>query len=447
MPRQLIAVLLLMLAFAGAGTSAVLSRGLAARDHGRNPKHLPTTATLGTGTTTSPSTATVGTTTTTGTTTTASTTTTAGTTTGTTTTTTSAPATSPPLLPPNGKAWFGSSANTSMPVATIEGSLLNNQRRLDIVHTYKTLDTYAGTKLFPGYAGDGSSLQKLSDAGHVLFFNIEFKLNKEYAAGTDTWSNVASGVYDSGYLIPLARKIAAWYSTYHRRIFISFDHEADGHYGLGVQGTSYSQFADAWRHVYDVFAAQGARDACAFVFVMGGYKSRVNEWNDMYPGDAYVDWLGYDSYGHVAEHMDYGPPNSTAHEALGENESDPGVDDTGTYRFYKWAVGLGSKDPRTDLVYTKPGSHTLPIMLAEFGLSYNPATADATYLSQYRQWWSDLVDMLAAGRYPQIRAAVFFDSISTYDPRLDAGTGTVASPEAGSILDSFRRLVGLSRFN
>jgi hypothetical protein len=334
-----------------------------------------------------------------------------------------------------------------MPVANIEGSALNNERKLDIIHTYKTLSSYAGTNTFPGKADDGTSLQTLSDGGRTLFFNIQFKINGAFPAGTDTWSNVASGVYDSGYLIPLAQKIAAWYSTYHRKIFISLDHEADGHYGVGVQGTSYSQFADAWRHVYDVFAAYGARDACAFVFDMAGYKSRVNEWNALYPGDAYVDWLAYDPYGHVAEHMNYGPPDANAHDTFGEDESDPGIDDTGMNRFYKWAVGLGAKDPSDGLMYTKPGSHTMPVMLAEFGLSYDPTTADATYLSQYRQWWTDFVNLLSQGRYPQIRAVVFFDSLPQYDPRLDVGTGTVASPEPGSILDSFRKLSALPRLN
>jgi hypothetical protein len=89
----------------------------------------------------------------------------------------------------------------------------------------------------------------------------------------------------------------------------------------------------------------------------------------------------------------------------------------------------------------------MPVMLAEFGLSYDPTTADATYLSQYRQWWTDFVNLLAQGRYPQIRALVFFDSLPQYDPRLDVGTGTVASPQPGSILDSFRKLAALPRLN
>ena len=442
MPRQLIAVLVLMLAFAGAGSSALLSRGLAGGNQLRHRGHGPVPTTVGSTTETNPSTTTTSTATTS-----TSTTTTSTSTTTATTTTTPQPQTTTPLLPPSGKAWFGSSANGSISVATLESSILNNQRRINIVHVYKTLDSYAGTKPFPGNGNDGVSLQTQSDGGRILFLNIQFKINGVFPAGTDTWSNVAAGAYDSGYLIPLAEKIASWYSTYHRKIFISLDHEADGHYGVGAQGTSYSQFADAWRHVYNVFAAHDARDACAFVFVMAGYKTRVNEWNALYPGDDYVDWLAYDPYGHVAEHMNYGPPDANAHDTLGEDESDPGLDDTGLNRFYKWAVGLGSKDSGNGLTYTKPGSHTMPVMLAEFGLSYDPTTADATYLSQYRKWWSDLVDLLGAGRYPQIRAVVFFASISTYDPRLDVGTGTVTSPEAGSILDSFRRLAGLSRFN
>src|SRR5690348_7027931 len=111
MPRQLMAVLMLMLAFGGAGSSVLLSHGLAANHSLRQGKHHVKVPTTRTTTTTNSTTTTPGTTSTTTSTTTPTSTTTTGTTTSTTTetTTTSAPVTTPPLLPPSGKAWFGSS--------------------------------------------------------------------------------------------------------------------------------------------------------------------------------------------------------------------------------------------------------------------------------------------------------------------------------------------------
>lgn len=56
-------------------------------------------------------------------------------------------------------------------------------------------------------------------------------------------------------------------------------------------------FVAAWRHVVDVFRAEGAANAdwvwCPYAF---SERSGVNDWRPYYPGDRYVDWVGMDGY-------------------------------------------------------------------------------------------------------------------------------------------------------
>ncbi|BDZ50817.1 hypothetical protein GCM10025867_30580 [Frondihabitans sucicola] len=77
--------------------------------------------------------------------------------------------------------------------------------------------------------------------------------------------------------------------------------EDDGH-GKAVNGNSAGQYATMWRHVHDVFAGEGANDYVNWIWA----PNRINnltashktlEYNkSLYPGDAYVDWIGMSGY-------------------------------------------------------------------------------------------------------------------------------------------------------
>ena len=82
-------------------------------------------------------------------------------------------------------------------------------------------------------------------------------------------------------------------------IAIRFAHEMNGNWypwSEGVNGNQPGQYAEAWRHVYDIFTAVGA-DNVIWVWspnILRGTAGRNVE--DYYPGDAYVDWIGLTGY-------------------------------------------------------------------------------------------------------------------------------------------------------
>lgn len=59
------------------------------------------------------------------------------------------------------------------------------------------------------------------------------------------------------------------------------------------------RFKDAYRHIVDLFRAQGA-DNITWVFHVNAGSYPDEEWNSMtayYPGDEYIDWIGISVYG------------------------------------------------------------------------------------------------------------------------------------------------------
>jgi mannan endo-1,4-beta-mannosidase len=80
-------------------------------------------------------------------------------------------------------------------------------------------------------------------------------------------------------------------------VAIALAHEMNGDwYPWGPQKTKASDFVAAWRHVHDVFAAAGATNVI-WVWAPNVINPvpRVHL-GPLYPGDAYVDWIGMDGY-------------------------------------------------------------------------------------------------------------------------------------------------------
>jgi hypothetical protein len=95
--------------------------------------------------------------------------------------------------------------------------------------------------------------------------------------------------------------LVRWADTIKTRpgpIFLAFAHEpeaaADRSYGTAAQ------YVAAWRHVVDIFRAQGVKNVkwtwqmTGYAFAVSGSDPRAaNKW---YPGDSYVDEVGADTY-------------------------------------------------------------------------------------------------------------------------------------------------------
>ena len=91
-----------------------------------------------------------------------------------------------------------------------------------------------------------------------------------------------------------ARGIAAW----GKPLMLRFAHEMNGDWfpwGTNVNGNRPGDFATAWRHVHDLFQQEGATKV-KWVWSANAVYSAASAVSLLYPGDAYVDYVGVDGY-------------------------------------------------------------------------------------------------------------------------------------------------------
>jgi mannan endo-1,4-beta-mannosidase len=119
------------------------------------------------------------------------------------------------------------------------------------------------------------------------------QLNPRKALMTD----VAAGKYDK-----VIRAYARAVKVFGCHIILSFGHEMNGWwYPWGLPWTQPSDFIAAWRHIHDIFTAEGVHNVIwswdpshqYSQFKAGKVASLAAEW---YPGSRYVDWVGLDGY-------------------------------------------------------------------------------------------------------------------------------------------------------
>ncbi|MHC4440954.1 MAG: glycoside hydrolase family 26 protein [Planctomycetota bacterium] len=262
------------------------------------------------------------------------------------------------LVPYSG-CLYGSSAKPQPPdtdydqaMYTLEGKI---GRQVDIAHRYHSYMSFRST--FPT-----DYEQRWSDEGRLLLINW-------YPPGT--WAEAASGQYDAMYIDPTAQNMAAW----DRRFFLILSHEPDNNVGPPGSGMTTSDYVDMWQHVRARFDAAGA-DKIVWVWNMTAWIGNRDNWNPMYPGDYYVDWIAFDPYNWVCP-------------------EDPGnwrSFTTTCQTFLDWVVN--------DFV----GDRTKPIMIAETGCGENPDPDGPTK----EEWFRSLPAELMA--LPQIKAFVYWNS-------------------------------------
>lgn len=107
-------------------------------------------------------------------------------------------------------------------------------------------------------------------------------------------ASIASGAQD-GYLVSYANAVRA----YRHPVVISFAHEPNGTwYRWGYTHIAPSTFIAAWRHIVDVFRAQGADNVTWLwtVNVLADFGKRAANPAPWWPGSSYVTWVGVDGY-------------------------------------------------------------------------------------------------------------------------------------------------------
>jgi hypothetical protein len=104
--------------------------------------------------------------------------------------------------------------------------------------------------------------------------------------------DIAAGRHDK-----YVRKFATAVRTLNLPIAMTFAHEMNGSwYPWGHSRNAADDFIAAWRHVYEVFAEVDATNVIwAWAPNVINPVPRV-KLKPLYPGDAYVDWIGLDGY-------------------------------------------------------------------------------------------------------------------------------------------------------
>ena len=119
--------------------------------------------------------------------------------------------------------------------------------------------------------------------------------NPSLGANQPTYSlqNIINGNFDS-YIVQWAQASRAWGHPY----FLRFAPEMNGYWfpwSEQVNGNKAGQFVLAWRHVHDIFTAQGATNV-TWVWSPNIIFSNSIPLAELYPGNSYVDWSAMDGY-------------------------------------------------------------------------------------------------------------------------------------------------------
>lgn len=121
-----------------------------------------------------------------------------------------------------------------------------------------------------------------------------------------TLPTILAGAHDE-YLHQYARDIA----TLGLPMAIRLDHEMNGIWypwaertssGASINGNSPGQYAAMWKHVHDIFEAEGANQYVIWVWspnIINNLPATLQSQSNLaglYPGDDYVDWVGLSGY-------------------------------------------------------------------------------------------------------------------------------------------------------
>jgi beta-mannanase len=270
-------------------------------------------------------------------------------------------------------------------------------RTAAIYHTYHRGDELFPTKTEMAMARDTTNPRVLMT-------------NWKVGYGT-TWANVAAGQQDTR-IDRLATYLKA---NYTEKFFMVLHHEPENDVnpttGSGMTATDY---AAMYRHTVQRIRANGVTN---IVFVMAYMNyAKWNDspwWNDLYPGDDVVDWLGIDSYVNAQPGGFHNGDFTYLMNRKTGNSTYPG--------WYTWAT---TQHP------------TKPVMVAEWGVYDSSTTIDPTNEANIYNTVLPTLDTM-----PAIKALVYFETAKDqngHDIRMDNTT---------TELNAFNTIAADPRFN
>jgi hypothetical protein len=253
------------------------------------------------------------------------------------------------------------------------------ERHQDIFHAYHSGEQ----QLFPTPTEIAISRQPGKE--RILLLN--------WRATGASWAAIAKGDKTTdAFLDRLAAHIK---QTYPEQFFFTVHHEAENAVEEKAgSGFTAKDYAAMFRHVVQRLRGDGVDNLVTVLVHMSYVPYASQSWfDDMYPGDDVIDWIGFDTYAYSDPGYGHGDFAELLNRRSAMKPNWPG--------FYNWAV---RKHPDK------------PLMVAEWGVwssAKNPGHKADFYRAVGRE----------IGRFPDIRAMVAFDTPHNqrgWDSRVDA---------------------------
>ncbi|MEU3900230.1 glycosyl hydrolase [Streptomyces sp. NPDC045251] len=225
------------------------------------------------------------------------------------------------LLEPPCGAWFGAfvphdKSDLAEKVYAYEEQV---GRRLDIVYTYHDMSAVTATRL------EGQLLTEQEQQvgeDRMLLLSWESKWWGGTKRQQPTWKQIAAGDLDDSVIDVQARRIKEYGERTGKKVFLSFDLEMDTR--TPDNGTP-AEYVRAYRHIHDRFRELGV-DNVVWTWIITGYLNHADLFEEMYPGDEYVDWIGYNQYNyylcHETDWLSFAQTQYASHDWIRANISD-----------------------------------------------------------------------------------------------------------------------------
>ena len=267
-------------------------------------------------------------------------------------------------------------------------------RTATIFHTY-----HKGDEKFPTDAEIAMVREPAKPRVLLLNWRVEYG---------SSWANVAAGKLDTR-IDAFAARIR---SRLPEKFFLVLNHEPEDDVRPAAgSGMTAKDFAASYRHVIKRLKSKGLTNMVNVVAYMGNEKWMARSWwNDLYPGDDLVDWIGLDSY--VSAEANY------YHAGVFADLLDRRA--KGGQGFYDWAT-------------TKHASK--PLMVAEWGAYHRIGKV----VDKTRQFTSVLPELT---KRRQVKAIVYFDTKAD-----KFGDRDISIDSSASSLAAFRKLAASPKFN
>lgn len=288
------------------------------------------------------------------------------------------------LVPTCGVLWgVAPAAHTDTPraVALTEFERVTG-RRQDIYHAY-----HRGDALFPT-----AEEARIAEEGRLLFLN--------WKPMNWSWAEIAAGHPEvEAHLDRLARHIR---ETFPEPFFLTVHHEPENDVrawrGSGYEATDY---AAMFRHVVSGLRARGVDRVVTVIAYLAYVPWNVQPWwEDLYPGDDVVDWIGWDVYAYSDPGFGYGDFTEMVNRRSDAHPQWPGM--------YEWAAARFADKP---------------FMLAEWGVWHSAERPE-----HMERFYRTVAAQLP--RFPRLKAMVYFDTPADQRGRDSRPTATRAGLEA-----------------